>query len=69
MAPPTTKVGTTKTKATNGAGVKKATGPKAGKKANARNAMAKMQAYCELLLHVLPKNDALNRFQRVRVAS
>ncbi|ORX96385.1 hypothetical protein BCR34DRAFT_607659 [Clohesyomyces aquaticus] len=45
MAPTTTKASTTKAKATNGAGVKKAVGPKSGKKNNARNAMAKMQAY------------------------
>ncbi|KAF2473483.1 uncharacterized protein BDR25DRAFT_132484 [Lindgomyces ingoldianus] len=45
MAPSTTKAGAAKAKAVNGAGVKKSAGPKSGKKVNARNAMAKMQAY------------------------
>jgi hypothetical protein len=51
MAATTTKASTPKAKATNGAGVTKGrgrpAGVKGGKKANARNAMAAMQAYCE----------------------
>lgn len=48
MAPTTTtKAATPKAKAT-GAGVKKGPGaPKGGRKANAKNAMIKMQAYCK----------------------
>lgn len=50
MAPTTTtKTAPPKTKTANG-GVKKATGAKGGRKANAKNAMAKMQAYCKFTL-------------------
>lgn len=57
MAATTTKTATPK--AANGAGVKKAGAPKGGrvgKKNNARNAMAKMQAYCKFTTF-----DALRR--------
>lgn len=64
MAATTTKIATPK--AANGAGVKKAGAPKGGrvgKKNNARNAMAKMQAYCKFTTF-----DALRRVISTRLS-
>jgi hypothetical protein len=47
MAPTTTKAATPKAKSTNGVKKGPGSGAKGVRKTNARNAMAKMQAYCK----------------------
>ena len=59
MAAATTKTATPKTK--SAAGVKKGPGRPAGKKSNARNAMVKMQAFCEFSLIFDLANALLTR--------